>query len=274
MVSFVSCVLSTFQLRFMAFEASLLTQHNFLKLRAALVRACWSSKLTLAHTSTVLGTLDGLGGVDPSACIVWFRFRMLRRYLAYNPRESARIGKPLELVSDRAPGHGPAHLLVRSASEQGFRWCSDGFCWSRPGLPHLPMVEGPYPHYRTAVLDAWRDWNSTDSNKAEGFSGWPASRFSRVPAAPLSLPTLGTETRDCFEGFFLGVCGMAFSLARCRGKTFRTVLVGVQMGMVICSGSVPIRPSPAPLPLMSVCESPEFHGVVNMDESGWPRCLL
>ena len=31
-------------------EASLLSQSNVLKLRAAFVRACWSSKLTLAHT--------------------------------------------------------------------------------------------------------------------------------------------------------------------------------------------------------------------------------
>ena len=66
-------------------EASHLSQSNLLKLRAAFVRACWSSRLTLAHTGTVLGMLDGLECVDPSACIVWYRFRLLRRYLAYRP---------------------------------------------------------------------------------------------------------------------------------------------------------------------------------------------
>ena len=97
-------------------EASLLSQSNVLKLRAAFVRACWSSKLTLAHTGTVLGMLDGPECGDPSACIVWYRFRMLRRYLAQRPLESARIGRLLDLVSNGAPGHGPLHLLVDSAA--------------------------------------------------------------------------------------------------------------------------------------------------------------
>ena len=96
-------------------------QSNVSKLRAAFVRACWSSKLTLAHTGTVLGMLDGPECVDPSACIVWFRFRMLRRYLAYRPLESARIGRLLDLVSNGAPGHGPLHLLVDSAAILGFQ---------------------------------------------------------------------------------------------------------------------------------------------------------
>ena len=66
-------------------KASHLSQGSLLKLRAAFVRACWSSRLTLAHTGTVLGMLDGPECVDPSACIVWYRFRLLRRYLAYRP---------------------------------------------------------------------------------------------------------------------------------------------------------------------------------------------
>ena len=206
-----------------------------------------SSKLTLAHTSTVLGTLDGPSGVDPSACIVWFRFRMLRRYLAYNPRESARIGKPLELVSDRAPGNGPAHLLVRSASELGFRWCSDGFCWSMNGLPHLPMVEGPFQHYRTAVWDALERLSSTDSKKGGRVFGVARSSIFRGPCSSLSLPTLGTETRACFEGSFLGVCGMAFSLARCREKTFRAVLVGGPDGDGYLFWECSYPPFPRPL---------------------------
>ena len=49
--------------------------------------------------------LTVLGMADPSACIVWFRFRMLRRCLANRPDESARIG----------------HLLVGSAADFGVR---------------------------------------------------------------------------------------------------------------------------------------------------------
>ena len=83
-----------------------------MKLRAAFVRACWSSRLTLAHTGTVLGMLDGPECVDPSACIVWYRFRLLLGYLACRPLEIARVGRLLGLVSNGAPGHGPVHLIV------------------------------------------------------------------------------------------------------------------------------------------------------------------
>ena len=92
-------------------EASHLSQSNLLKLRAAFVRACWSSRLTLAHTGTVLGMLDGPKCVDPSACIVWYRFWLLRRYLAYRPLEAARVGRLLDLVCGGAPGHWPGHLF-------------------------------------------------------------------------------------------------------------------------------------------------------------------
>ena len=63
-------------------EASHLSQSNLLKLRAAFVRACWPSRLTLAQTGAVLGMLDGPECIDPSGCIVWYRFRLLRPYLA------------------------------------------------------------------------------------------------------------------------------------------------------------------------------------------------
>ena len=60
---------------------------------------------------------------------------------------------------------------------------------------------------------------------------------------------------------------MVFSLERFREKTCLVVFVGVLMGMVICSGT------PFP-PLVAIRESPEFSGVVNLDKSSWPRCLL
>ena len=158
-------------------EASLLSHNFVVKLRAAFIRACGSSKLTLAHTGTVLGILDGPEFVDSSSCIVWFRFRMLRRYLAYRPLEVPRIGRLLELVSNGAPGHGPLHLLVDSAATLGFRWCPDGFCWSRPGLPRLPMVDGPIQHFKGAIVDALRDFNSTDLCRRKGFRWGPLLDF-------------------------------------------------------------------------------------------------
>ena len=160
-------------------EASHLSQSNLLKLRAAFVRACWSSRLTLAHIGTVLGMLDGPECVDRSACIVWYRFRLLRRYLAYRPLESARVGRLLDLVSDGAPGQGPVYLLVDSAASLGFQWCLGGFCWNRPGLPRLPMVEGPYQHFEDSILNAWRDFNSANLCRRKGFRGGPLLDFRR-----------------------------------------------------------------------------------------------
>ena len=75
------------------------------------------------------------------------------------------------------PAHGPLHLLVDSAAALGFRWCPDGFCWSRPGLPRLPMVDGPFQHFKDAVLDAWRDLNSADLCRRKGFRGGPLLDF-------------------------------------------------------------------------------------------------
>ena len=158
-------------------EASHLSQGSLFNLRAAFVRACWSSKLTLAHTGTVLGMLDGPEFVDPVACIVWFRFRLMRRYLDYRPLETARIGGLLELVSGGAPGHRPVHLLVESASCLGFQWCLGGFCWNSPGLPQLPMVEGPYQHFQDSILGALRDLNAADLCRRQGFRGGPLLDF-------------------------------------------------------------------------------------------------
>ena len=220
----------------------------------------------MAHTGTALGMLDSPECVDPSACIVWYRFRLLRRYLAYRPLESARVGRLLGLVGDGAPGHGPVHLLVDSAASLGFQWCLDGFCWNRPGLPLLPMVEGPYPHFKDSILGAWRDFNSADLCRRKGFQGGPLLDF-RDPCSSLTLPMSGTETRHCFKGSFLVEFGMVFSLARCKGITFHVVCVVVQTGMVTCFGSVLT-------PLVAIRDSPEFHDTVKLEKAGWPGGLL
>ena len=78
-------------------------------------------------------------GCDPAFCVVWFRFRLLRRYLALWPTEVRRVYHLLEMVSEGSPGQGPAHLLSASAAEIGFRWDPVALAWSRPGLPYLAI---------------------------------------------------------------------------------------------------------------------------------------
>ena len=101
-------------------EASYLFKGVFLKLRAATVRAVWSRKQPLAGSGAVLGLLDGPHGCDPSFCIVWFGFRLYRRYLSLRPDEVPRLYRLLDLVRDGCPGHGPIHALVAGARRIGF----------------------------------------------------------------------------------------------------------------------------------------------------------
>ena len=74
-----------------AAEASYVPSSSISAVRAAVVRAVWSSKMPLANAPAVLNLLDGPVDVDPAFRIVWSRFRVMRRYLAYCPEEEPRI---------------------------------------------------------------------------------------------------------------------------------------------------------------------------------------
>ena len=115
-------------------EASLLASDSLRKLRSAICRVVWSRRQPLANVGAVLSLLDGPTGCDPAFCVVWFRFRLLRRYLALWPAEVYRL---LEMVGDGCPGHGPIHLLCSSAARIGFQWNPVALAWERPGLPML-----------------------------------------------------------------------------------------------------------------------------------------
>ena len=54
------------------------------------------------------------------------------------------------------PGHGLVHLFVASASEVGFQWDPLALGWSRPELPLLGGLAGPYQHLMSAILAAWQ----------------------------------------------------------------------------------------------------------------------
>ena len=125
-------------------EASFLAEAGLRKLRAAIVTVVWSRRQFLANPGAVLCLLDGPTGCDPAFCVVWFRFRMLRRYLAYWLGEVFRVYRLLEHAADGCPGHGPAHLLVESAAEIGFIWSPEMVGWAREGLPVSSNLAGPF----------------------------------------------------------------------------------------------------------------------------------
>ena len=112
-------------------EASLLASGSLRKLRSSVCGAVWSRRQPLANVGAILSLLDGPTGCDPCFCVVLFRFRLLRRYLALWPR----IYRILGMIGEGCPGHGPLHLLSASAAEIGFFWDPDFLAWVRPGLP-------------------------------------------------------------------------------------------------------------------------------------------
>ena len=117
-----------------------------------------SGSLRLANPGAVLSLLDGPDGSDPGFNVVWCRFRMLRRHMAYNSSVHvlARVYSLLRVVSAGAPGHGPVHLLLSSALSLGFSWDSDLCVWLRPGLLALCQVSSPFQFFREAIWGAWR----------------------------------------------------------------------------------------------------------------------
>ena len=113
-------------------EASLLASDSLRKLRSSICSVVWSRRQPLANVGAVLSLLDGPTGCDCAFCVVWFRFRLLRRYSF-----GSLACRLLVVVGEGCPGHGPVHLLSASAAEIGFRWDPLALAWSRPALPLL-----------------------------------------------------------------------------------------------------------------------------------------
>ena len=63
-------------------EASLLASDSLRKLRSSVCGYVWSRRQPLANVGAILCLLDGRAGCDPAFCVVWYRFRLLRRYFA------------------------------------------------------------------------------------------------------------------------------------------------------------------------------------------------
>ena len=248
-------------------EASLLASDSLRKLRSSIHRVVWSRRQLLASVGAVLSLLDGPTGCDPAFCVVWFRFRLLHRYLALWPMEVGGFTvfwRWWVRVGAGGPGHGPVHLLSASAAEIGFRWDPLTIAWARPGLPLLGNLAGPVKHFKAALLDAWRNKVAVDLCGREGFRGGPLLDVQG------SLQLLNSshvrEIRLCFVASWLGVNG--FLLGGGREQPVPCRFCGAPDGDGHLFGECTFPP------LVEIRESPEFHDLMRMDKAHWPRCLL
>ena len=180
-------------------EASLLASDSLLKLRSSICRMVWSRRQPLANVGAVRSMLDGPSGCDPLFCVVWFRFRLFRRFLALWLSQVGRDYRLLDMVSEGCPGHGPVHLLVPSAAEVGFRRDPLALAWSRPGLPLLSNLAGPVQHFRLLFLMPGRT-RLRDLCSREVFGVAPCWIFVAL-CSFLTLLMFGIVMRVCFVVF-------------------------------------------------------------------------
>ena len=190
-------------------EASFLAESSVRKLRSAFCRVAWSRRQPIAHVGAVLSLLDGPVGCDPAFCVVWFRFRQMRRYLAFRPEEAPRVYR---LFMQRQKGPLVMVLLIcflRVLLRLGslgvllFLVGTGLVClylvwllvrFSIFGLPFLMLgvIKFPWICVLGRVFGVALFW------------------MFLAPCSSLTLTMFGREIRHCFEVCLLGVFGMVF----------------------------------------------------------------
>ena len=118
------------------------------------MRAVWSSEMPLANAPAILNLLDGPARSCFPCCLGQVSHDAQVSCLL--PGEEPRIFRMLDLISRGSQGPGPIHLLLISAAELGFAWDGAEQGWVRVSLPPLRMMTGPFQHFYSSILDAWR----------------------------------------------------------------------------------------------------------------------
>ena len=73
--------------------------------------------------------------------------------------------------------------------------------WLRPGLPGLSNLAGPIQHFKSAILDAWRDKVSTDLCTRQGFQGSSVFDIACYQQLPNSTHVREREIGLCCGAF-------------------------------------------------------------------------
>ena len=177
------------------------------------------------------------------------------------PGEVRRVYRLHDSVAEDCPGHGPAHLLVESAAEIGFRWDFRVLGWDRPGLPILSNSACPIQHFRAVVLTASKDkvsavcWEGPCLDVSGTLQLLDSDHVREKDKALLRSILVG----GVWNGFLLGkIQGQDVPCRFCGGRGHD--------GHLFWECTFP--------PLVEIREHPEFHDLMEMDKTSWPRCLL
>ena len=161
---------------------------------------------------------------------VWFRFRLMRRHLAYHSGQLHWVCRIMTVSSEGGPGPGLVRLVLESADEIGCAWASDVLGWSRPSWRVLCSIFGAL----LSMLGEVRFLLNCVGGRV----------FEVVILLVIgdlcTSSTVHVTGREVVRGSgapLLEVFGMGFSSARSGEKMCVASFVVVLMQMVTCSGS-------------------------------------
>ena len=203
-------------------------------------------------------------------CVVWFWFRLLRRYLALWPMEVGRVYRLLEMVREGCPGHGPMVLSIFSLLVL-LRWVSDGILliWVGLDLVYLCLAIWLALFSISRLLFLMLGITRLQLIFAAGrVFDVGLCWMSLAPCSSLILLLFEKEIRLCFVAPWLGGVWNGLLLGRVRSPVVPCRFCGAPDGdgHLFWECTLP--------PLVEIRENPEFHDLMRMDKEHWPRCLL
>ena len=220
----------------------------------------------MANPHAVLNLLDAPDCCDPEFFVIWNRFRQLMRFLAYRPHKVPRIYRLLDLVAAGRPGHGPVHLLLKSACHLGFAWDSDEEGWIRPGLLPLRILAGPFQHFRSAICAAWWGRGAGILTTRQSFRRGPLLDYDGTKQLLFSSH-LRERDKMLLRSILCGVAWNGFLLGKSKEEDVPCRYCGGVDGDGHLFWDCPF------LPFVRIRNHPEFLPLMDCDRSTWPRCL-
>ena len=154
------------------------------------------------------------------------------------------------------------HLLVESAGIIGFAWDPVNAGWSRPGLPVLQHLVGPYQHFKAAIWDAWKLKVSFDLCRRQGFRGGPLLDIAGSLQL-LHAPHVRERDKALLRSIMVGGVWNGFLLGHARGEIVPCRFCGGADGDGHLFWECPH------LPLVQIRENPEFHHLIRRDRLAW-----